>query len=93
MMAAKTDANAGYGLHLASYRKEGNADRGWDLLRKRHEAELNGLEPTVRRVDLGAKGVFYRLIAGPVASKGEAERLCGSIKSRGKDYCRVSRPQ
>jgi hypothetical protein len=32
------------------------------------------------RADLGAKGTYYRIEAGPLANKAAAARLCGELK-------------
>ena len=51
-------------------------------------AECLGLaEPRARervqpRVDLGAKGIFYRVQAGPIADGNVAERSCAALKAR-----------
>ena len=39
----------------------------------------------VRRADLGSKGIFYRAMVGPFASREEAVQLCSSLKSAGGD--------
>jgi len=43
------------------------------------------------RVDLGEKGVFYRVQAGPLADAAAAERLCAELKER-KQGCIVVKP-
>jgi hypothetical protein len=39
------------------------------------------MSPT--RVDLGDRGIFYRIQAGPVADAAAAERTCNELKRRG----------
>lgn len=73
-------------LHLASYRSKKDAERGWTQLRRAHKSELGGLESEISRVNLGPKGTFYRLKAGPLASKSEAESLCRKLK-RKRQFC------
>lgn len=73
-------------VHLASYRQQGAAEKGWAELSKRFNP-LAGLQPNIERVDLGAtKGVFYRLKAGPLPSNGAAVELCGKLKAA-RQYC------
>jgi hypothetical protein len=43
---------------------------------------LAGLTPSVVKADLGEKGTFYRLRAGPVVDKPTAEGLCSSLAGR-----------
>ena len=75
------------GVHVASYRSERSANRGWAQLRRAHRRFLGNLKHQVTRVNLGrGKGVFYRLIAGPLKSQAEATRLCTQLK-RVRQYC------
>ena len=56
------------------------------------DADLfGGLRSSVVRVDLGRKGVFYRLQAGPLADEAAARALCSRAKQR-KLGCIVVRP-
>lgn len=77
------------GLHLASYRSAQQAERGWSQLRRAHGEVLGNLSHTVSRVDLGAKGVFYRLVAGPFASSADASSACQRLKSR-RQFCETT---
>lgn len=71
-------------VQLASFRSSANADAGWIKLSGQADGLLNGLEPDVARVDLGAdKGIYYRLRAGPLPSKASARELCSKLKVRG----------
>lgn len=77
-------------IHIASYRSKKMAERGWREASAKHKSLLRGLKHGTRRVNLGPrKGVYYRLMAGPFASKGEAANLCRKLKRRGQ-YCEVS---
>ena len=65
------------GVHLASYRQNKAAKRGWAQIQKQFGSLLGGLTPSIERVDLGgSKGVFYRLKAGPLPSNGAAKDVC-----------------
>ncbi len=77
------------GVHLASYRSRKDAERGWSQLRRAHKSALSGLQPEISKINLGKKGVFYRLKAGPLADKAEAAGLCRSLKKR-RQFCEVS---
>lgn len=86
--AAGAVAAGGLGVHIASYKNPDNTESGWKQALAQNPAVLEGTRPVVRRVDLGTKGIFYRLHAGPIASKTQAETMCRAIKSRG-GYCAV----
>ena len=50
-------------------------------LAKKHPDILAGLSGAVIRVDLGAKGVWYRMRVGPFANRGQADGVCGQLKA------------
>ncbi|MCF8500333.1 MAG: SPOR domain-containing protein [Rhodospirillum sp.] len=89
---AKTAASAGNGggggsgIHLASYKSEATAKAGWAELRAKYPSLLGPLTPHLSRVDLGAKGVYLRLKAGPLGGGGAAKALCAKLKAVGQ-YC------
>jgi len=79
-----------YEVQLASYRSESDAVRGWSELSARAGNSLNGMDPVVRRADLGPdKGIYYRLRT-PGFAKADAQSLCQSLKAQGID-CLVVR--
>ncbi len=73
-------------VHLASYRSVKQAERGWAQIRRAHQALIGDMPHEVTRVNLGRKGTYYRLKAGPVASDGEARNICGQLKRR-RQFC------
>jgi len=76
-------------VHIASYRSEADAQKGWAQLRRAYP-QLEPLQPEVSRVNLGAqRGVFYRLLAGPLPSQPEAERVCRELKAK-RQFCEVA---
>ncbi len=76
-------------VHIASYRNEASALKGWEEVIGKNKAILAGVQPIVRRVDLGDQGTFYRLMAGSYASMGDAEAACIKLKEAGQ-FCRAS---
>ena len=76
-------------VHIASYRSEASALKGWEEVISKNKALLTGVQPIVRRVDLGDQGTFYRLMAGSYGSMGEAEAACIKLKESGQ-FCRAS---
>lgn len=75
-------------VHLASYRDPAHALRGWAELEARHGG-LAGLQARASRVDLGDRGVFLRLKAGPFDTPAAAEAACDAIKASG-EWCAVT---
>ena len=78
------------GVHLASYRSMKQAEDGWKLIQRRHRTVLKDMEHEVAKVDLGKKGVYYRLKAGPLKSDGEAKQICADLKKR-RQFCEPSK--
>ena len=73
---ASSPAGGEYLLQMASFQRESEAAGFLPRL------EAAGFHGSVRRVDLAGKGVWYRVYAGPYASKGEAEKAKISAKSK-----------
>lgn len=78
-------------IQVGAFRDRASANAGWARMRKRNPELLAALEPSILRADLGAKGVFYRLRAGPLGNKSSADSLCGRLKER-KLGCLVVKP-
>jgi hypothetical protein len=63
----------------------------WSRIVGKNKDALGGLTPSVARVDLGEKGVFFRLRAGPLADRAAAESLCATLSAQNVG-CIVVRP-
>jgi cell division septation protein DedD len=71
--------NDGMRIQLGSVRSEEAAHQEWDRIRRANPDLLASITATPVRADLGDKGVFYRLLTGPIA---DADRICGELKRR-----------
>lgn len=78
-------------VQLGSYRSAADAERAWKRLSTREKPILGAVGPFVARADLGDRGVFYRLQAGPFESVEAARAACARLKQR-KLGCLVVRP-
>ncbi len=76
-------------VHLASFSSEASAKRGWDEVMSHNKAILTGVKPIIRKVDLGEKGIFFRLMAGSYTSMSAAETACIQLKQNNQ-FCRAS---
>jgi cell division septation protein DedD len=63
-----------YGGHLASYFREADARRGWNII-VRQQSSIGSLKEHIVPIKT-AKGPMVRLIAGDFPTKDEAERFC-----------------
>ena len=85
--AAPTPAAAsasGWMVQLTSQRSEAQAKQAFDSLKGRFSNVLGTAQPDIARADLGDRGVFYR-VRVVADSRGDADQLCGSLKSAGGD--------
>jgi hypothetical protein len=91
--AAKVEPAAGaatsgnFFVQVGSVKEESKASAEWKKIQAKY-TNLNDLSHRVERADLGAKGVFYRIQAGPV-SKDQAASTCDAIKKVTPGGCLV----
>jgi len=87
--AMKQSAGPGPAVHLASYRTRKSADAGWTKIMRANKELLGGLDREITKVNLGRKGTYYRLKAGPLESSKAAKALCKSLKRR-RQFCEAT---
>lgn len=78
-------AEGAFMVQLASASNQEAVEREWTRMQERHPEQLGGLSLNVERADLGDRGVFYRLQAGPLSSRDAAESLCAELKAQQQD--------
>ena len=88
--AASTGGGAGSYVQVSSQRSEGEAQAAFRSLQTKFPDQLGGRQSSIRKVDLGAKGTYYRAMVGPFANANEASQLCSSLKAAG-GQCLVQR--
>ncbi len=79
------------GVQLAAYRDRAAALAARARLMQRHADLLKGLKFELHRADLGARGVFQRLIVGPMP-RDRAAALCDRLKAREQGCFLVTLP-
>lgn len=85
----KTKESGQYFVQLASLRSHEAAQTAWQDLQK----SMIFLQPhnhRVKKAELGAKGVFYRVQAGPFA-EGRARDICAAVEAQRPGGCLVVR--
>lgn len=80
----------GWRIQIASVKSEDIAKSTWAKLQAAHGDVLANLRMQPTKVDLGDKGVWYRVQAGPLDEK-QAQTVCGTLKTRKAD-CVVVAP-
>jgi len=78
-----------YFVQLAARRDQTSALAAFADLQQKYPDILNGLAPTIKKADLGDKGVWYRLWVGPMGTRGNAQDVCGKLKQAGLGGCFV----
>ncbi|PZQ44216.1 MAG: hypothetical protein DI551_10610 [Micavibrio aeruginosavorus] len=79
--AAAKVTPGGYYVQLASVKSTAGAASEYKKMQVKYSA-LSGVKYRTQEANLGAKGTFYRIQAGPM-SKESASSVCGSIKAKG----------
>jgi cell division septation protein DedD len=72
----------GYRLQIAAVKTSEAAKEEWDRIRRQNGDLLGALGFISERVDLGDRGIFYRIQAGPIADPQEGERICTLLRQR-----------
>ena len=78
-------------VQLAALRSRADAEVAWRRLKRANGDLLGALDAEIMRVDLGDRGVFYRVRVGPLASAAKASTLCSRLMANNLD-CLVVRP-
>ena len=88
---AKTTLAAGtYAVQVSSQRSEADAQASFHSLQAKYPNQLGGRQASIHKVELGAKGTYYRAMVGPFANANEASTLCSGLKAAG-GQCIVQR--
>ena len=85
-------ANTGdFVVQLAALRAKDGARPAWKRMQDAHAALLGDRELNIQEVDLGDRGIFYRVQAGFFADRASARDTCNALKVRGQDCLVVKR--
>ena len=74
-------SSGAYVLQIGAFKSQAEADAAWRAYSGRHAALLKGYGPNVQRVDLGDKGIWYRLRIAGFADRDVASALCDRLKA------------
>jgi len=85
---AKT-SGGGWVVQLGAVQSEAQAKAEWTRLMSAHKEQLAGLSSDIVRVDLGAKGIFWRVRGGPL-DEAQARVLCAELAKQSQG-CIVAR--
>ena len=77
-------AAGNYRVQLAALKTEADANSAWKRLAAKYPDVLGSLAPHLEKADLGAKGIYYRVQAGPFTDKNAARDICTKLKAVGQ---------
>ncbi len=77
--------SGGFWVSLKSAPDEKAIQRDLTVLTDKYKSVLGDVQVSSKIADLGARGVTYRAVAGPLNSRQEAMELCSKIKGVGGD--------
>ncbi len=81
--AGAESAGAGFALQIGAYKSQAEADAAWAAYKAKHTTLVSSYSSNTVKVDLGAKGTWYRLRIGPFQSREDAIALCDKLKTEG----------
>jgi hypothetical protein len=87
---AATALGGAYAVQVSSQRSEAEAQASFRSLQAKFPKQLGGRQASIHRVELGAKGTYYRAMVGPFANASEASELCSGLKAAG-GQCLIQR--
>ena len=85
MTAAPPTAPSGYLVQVTAGQDQSEALRAFGQLQRRFPSLLGGYLPNVQKVDLGHKGIWYRVRVGPLGRRTAAITFCEQLKAAGGD--------
>jgi cell division septation protein DedD len=88
--AVKPMTGGTHKIQLVATKTEDEAKAELQRLRAKHGGVIGKLNTTIVRADLGEKGVFYRVQAGPLDAEG-AKAACAQLRQQNAG-CIVVRP-
>lgn len=88
---AAPESAAVFRIQLLSLKTKARAAQEAGRLTSKHKPVLGSLKVVPVRADLGDRGVFYRLRAGPLDSRAEAASLCRKLSARNQGCLVVTR--
>lgn len=87
---SSSSGGGGSYVQVSSQKTEADAQASFRAIQSKYSEVLGSKPSTIRRADLGEKGVFYRALVGPFGTTDEATQFCVNLKSAG-GQCIVQR--
>ena len=69
-------------IQIGAFAQKSKAEALWNDTKSKNNNVMANLEPIYMRVDLGEKGVLYRVRGGMIDGRGAADKICSALKSK-----------
>ncbi len=73
-------------VQIGAVKSAAAAESGWGAYQKEYSPVLSGMDHRIQRADLGDKGIYFRIQAGPL-TKSKADSVCSQIKAQKPGGC------
>nr|WP_320190154.1 SPOR domain-containing protein [uncultured Desulfobacter sp.] len=82
IMPVDVEKKSSTSIHLASFRTSGKADQALENINKKFPGIVEEHSLFIRPVNLGAKGIWYRVMAGSFENRQEADNIIKHLSSQ-----------
>ena len=72
-------------VQLAAVKSESRAKQEWNRLKSRNGELLGDMNLMLQRVELGERGIFFRMQTGPFPNRTTAQDMCRQLKAAEMD--------
>jgi peptidoglycan hydrolase-like protein with peptidoglycan-binding domain len=80
----RTETELRYFVQVASLRSPDAAQKEWTRIEAENHDTLRGAQNQIERVEISGRGIFHRVLIGPLLNRDDAKMLCGSLKQNGQ---------
>ncbi len=91
--APASSSDSDYFVQVKSDQDQKAAEEELTAVVEKYKPVLGQVRLITRSVDLKSKGVWFRVLAGPLKSRGEASGLCEKLKNAGLPACLVHKSE
>ncbi|HPF46311.1 MAG: SPOR domain-containing protein [Alphaproteobacteria bacterium] len=81
----KAAPTGNYMIQIGAFAEKSKAEAFWATVKKNNSSVLANLSPVYMRVDLGAKGVLYRVRGGMIDDRKSADNICTKLKQNNQN--------
>lgn len=75
-----TASKGDFMVQVGAFAERAKAETHWATVKSKNSSALSNLNPSYMRVDLGSRGVLYRVRGGMIESREAADKVCADLK-------------